>query len=103
MAPPLATAGIGNGLETLWQLAHLFGIQHDPGFSCQLKMILVGVVQLPACIAAQGPYKDSFGGIGSRTVAFPDAPVSLRQAQLHPVGGAIDAAMEPPWIDKSLQ
>ena len=29
MAPPLRAARIGNRLETLRQLAHLFGIEHD--------------------------------------------------------------------------
>jgi len=43
MAPPLTAARIGNGLETLLQLAHLFGIEHDLRGSSQLQSISVGV------------------------------------------------------------
>jgi len=43
MAPPLAAARIGNGLETLPQLAHLFGIAHDLRGSSQLQSISVEV------------------------------------------------------------
>src|SRR5712692_2128926 len=103
MAPPLGSTWIGNGLETLWELPHLFGIEHDFGNSFQLKTISVGMDQLPARITAQGPHKDPLGAIGVCAVAFPGAAISLGQSQFHPVGCAIDATMETPWIDKSLQ
>src|SRR5437879_12610123 len=96
MAPPLAAAWIGNGLETLRQQAHLFGIEHDLGNSCELKTVSVGMGQVCAHIAAQGPHEDPFGGIAWRREAFPGAPRSLRQSQVYPVGGAIPAPIEAP-------
>jgi len=78
MAPPLTAARIGNGLETLRQLAHLFGIEHDLRGSSQLQSISIGVGQLRARIAAQGTHKDPLGGIGFGAVAFPGASKPLR-------------------------
>ena len=111
MTPPLAAAmrfqllrqRIGNGLETLRQQAHLYGIEHDLRVSCQLKTILVGVGQLRARIATQGTHKDPLGSLGLRAVAFPGAAVALGQAQFLPVGRAIHAAMKASWIDESLK
>ena len=90
MAPPLAAARIGNHLETLRQIAHLFGIEHDLRGSCQLQTVSIGVGQLRARIAPQGPHKDPLGGIGLCAVAFSGASIPLGQSQLHPVSPALD-------------
>lgn len=46
MAAPLPAAGIGNHRKTLRQQAHLVGVKHDLGGSCELKVRSVGVGQL---------------------------------------------------------
>src|SRR2546427_999717 len=98
MAPPLAAAWISNGLETLRQQPHLFGIEHNLGNSRELKTISVGLGQVCAHIATQRAHEHPFGGLGLRAVAFPRAPISLRQSQVYPVGRAIHATMEAPGI-----
>src|SRR5256712_13874483 len=100
MAPPLAAAWIGNGLETLGQQAHLFGIEHDLGNSCELKTISVGMGQVCAHIAAQRAHEDPFGCIGLRAVAFPSAAISLRQYPVSAVGRAIPATIASLGIPK---
>jgi len=103
MQTPLRAARIGNERETQRQSAHLLGIEHDLGGSCELKAIAVGVGQSSTGIATQGANKDPFGGLSLIAVAFPGASIPLGQPQFNPVGRTIDPAMEAPGINKGLQ
>src|SRR5680860_1184990 len=51
MAYPMSAARVWNHRETLRQPAHLFGIEHNFGGACELKVCSVGMGQLPLRIA----------------------------------------------------
>jgi hypothetical protein len=69
-------------------------IEHDLGGSREVKVIPTGVGELPLRMAAKRAHKDSLGRVGVRAVAGSGASIALSQAQLDPVGGTRDAAME---------
>ena len=69
MAPPVRTARIGNGHEAPRQRTHLFGIEHDLGGSRQLKVMPVGMGELPLRMAAERAHKEPLGGVRVRAIA----------------------------------
>jgi hypothetical protein len=54
-------------------------------------------------LGVQGADKDALGGVGGGAIACPGAAKAAGVADIAPVGGAVDGAVEVPRIDERLQ
>ena len=90
-------------VEAQGQRTHLFGIEHELGGSCELKMIAVRMGQSRARRTMERAHEDPLGRLPLGAVAVARAPIALGQPQLDPIGRAIHGARETPRVDKGLE
>ena len=101
MAPPLAAAGVVDGVEELGKGAHLCGAEHHLGDSMSQAGVEMGTPELSPRAPAQGMDEHK---LGPRMFAIAVAAALAAEAagtpDLDPVRGAVDGAVEAGWVDE---
>ena len=103
VASAFGAARVWDVVKEVGQRAHLFGSQHDLGFSGTINRVEDGPGELGPRITLHGEDKGQFGRFCIRAVALAGAAEPPRQPQASPVGGAIDRAVEARRINESFQ
>ena len=104
MAPPLAAAGVVDGVEELGQGAHLCGGEHHLGDSMSQAGVEMGALERCPRVPAQGMDEHKLGPpMFAIAVAAALAAEAAGPPDLDPVRGAVDGAAEAGWVDERFQ